>query len=334
MHLTHELTEVERRSLHSVLTTVQGNPYRDYPAFAQAVADVVASGSVPSFLTEVCDRVRADRRDGVDVHVLRNCPLDDEVPTLGNADPLADKYARKTTFVAEALHTLFSQLTGAPLLAYATRFNGDFFTDVIAHDQYAGQQTGFTEGELVFHNDRTAHRVRADFITLLGMRCPDGDLVYTGFVSGRELLARLTDAEQKVLREPYFVTPFDVVSKSANQGLVQSGHHPILENTYSFRYLDTHTTVADGSPEEAKDALIALKNSLARAERTRHRIRTGDLFTFANQNGLHNRERIEVGDHDRARERWLLKTYAFSDRARADRFADEWVGAVPGRVGD
>lgn len=334
MHLTYELTEEERHSLHSVLVTVGGNPYQDYPAFARTVADLVADGSVPSFLTDVCARVREDRRAGVDVHVLRNCPLDDEIPLLGHEDPLADKYARKTTFVAEALHTLFSRLTGAPLLAYATRFNGDFFTDVIAHDRYAGQQTGFTEGELVFHNDRTAHRVRADFITLLGMRVPEEDLVYTGFVSGRELLARLTEAEQKVLREPYFVTPFDVVSRGANQGLTQSGHHPVLENAHSFRYLDTHTTVAADSPAEAKDALIALKNSLARAERTRHRIRTGDLFTFANQDGLHNRERIEVSDHDRARERWLLKTYAFRDEASADRFAGEWVGGVSGRVGD
>ena len=59
-----------------------------------------------------------------------------------------------------------------------------------------------------------------------------------------------------------------------------------------------------------------------------------DLFTFANQEGLHNREHIEINDPERARTRWLLKTYAFKDRAAADRFADRWLDGVPGRVGD
>lgn len=332
MEPTYVLTEEERRDLHTALAEVRENPYQDYPAFSRAIAAL--AGSVPDTLSTACARIRADREAGrSEVHVLRNCPIDDDVPVLDQDDPLADKYDKKKTFVAEGFLELYARLVGTPLLAYATRFNGDFFIDVIAHNRFRGQQTGFTDGELVFHNDRTAHRVRADYINLLGMRCPD-DLVYTTFVDGRSLLAQLSTEDQKVLRQPYFITPFDVFSKAGNDRLTNSGVHAILENDHSFRYLDTHTMAAPGGPVSAKDAIIALKNAIVRADKQRHRVRTADLFTFANQDGLHNREIPEVVDPERARGRWLLKTYAFRDAASARRFAGEWVGGVEGRVGD
>ncbi len=98
--------------------------------------------------------------------------------------------------------------------------------------------------------------------------------------------------------------------------------------------MDTLTTVAPDAPPEAKDALIALKNVLVRTPKARHRILDRDLFTFANQDGLHSREHIEINDPARARTRWLMKTYAFRDSEAADRYADRWMDGVPGRVGD
>jgi L-asparagine oxygenase len=285
-------------------------------------------------LTGVCHRIRDDRRSGASsAHVLRNCPIDSVVPELDSDHPLEDKYEKKTTFIGEAFLELVAQLSGTPLLAYASRFNGDFFIDVIAHKKYAGQQSGFSDGELVYHNDRTAHPVRADYTALLGMRCSDLDLVYTNFVEGRDLRAALTAAEQASLRQPYFVTPYDPVSKDFNTALTTSGHHAILENEHSFRYRDTITTVAGDSPVAAKDALIALKNAIARAPKKRHRILTGDLFTFANQAGLHSREKIESHERKDAPARWLLKTYAFTDAQTADRHNSTWVDGIRGRVG-
>jgi L-asparagine oxygenase len=331
----HILSDAERAELRTVLDSVEKNPYEDHVAFSRAVADIVDRGDVPPFFADVCARIRTERESGVsDAHVLRNCPIDDDLPMLDNDDPVADKYAKKKTFVGEVLLELFAQLLGTPLLAYATRNNGDFFTDVVAINRYSGQQTGFSDSELVYHNDRTAHPVRADFISLLGMRIPDGDLIYTGFVDGRALLAQLSDEEQAVLRQAYFITPFDVFSRDNNAAVTVSDRHPILENHHSFRYLDATTTVAPDSPPEAKDALIAMKSALVRAEKQRHRILTGDLFTFGNQDGLHSRDKIEVNDPERARSRWLLKTYAFRDQAAADRHAGAWLDGVPGRVGD
>lgn len=335
MLLSHVFTDAERDDLRTVLRTVGANPYRDPVAFAKEVAGLAERAEVLGALPGVAERVRKDRESGTAfAHALRNCPVDEHIPLLDQEDPLSDKYAKKTTFVGEAFLQLFGHLAGTPLLAYGTRFNGDFFTDVIAINRYIGKQTGYSDGELAYHNDRTAHPVRADYITLLGMRCPDGDITYTSFVSGADLLDALSEQERKLLREPHFYTPFDVVSRDNNKKLTVSDNHSIFYDQHSVRYVDTHTTVAPDAPSEAKDALIALKNALVRTTKTRHRIRNGDLFTFANQDGLHSREHIEINDPERARTRWLLKTYAFRDREAADRYTDRWLDGVPGRVGD
>jgi L-asparagine oxygenase len=328
------LSDADRIELTKALGTVEANPYRDYPEFKRQVAQVSAAG-IPESVRQACEQIRRERAEGTaEGHVLRNCPVDDEIPFLDNEDPSGDKRALKTTFVAEGWLELFGQLCQTPLLSYATRFGGDFFIDVVAINRYKGQQTGYSDGEVVFHNDRTAHPVRADYITLLGMRCPPGELIYTGFVSGRQLLEQLDEATQHTLRQPYFMTPFDVVSRDADSSLDRSPAHPILSGNYSIRYLDTHTTVDVDAPAEAKDALLALKNALARSVKSRHRLLDGDMLTFANQEGLHNREHIEITDPDTALQRWLLKTYAFRDQAAADRHADRWIDGIPGKVGD
>lgn len=329
------LTESERSQLAERLETIEVSPYEDYLAFSDRVSKLVVDGGVPERLLRAADRIREERSSGVsEAHVLQNCPVDEDLPEIGNEDPSAEKKSRKITFIGEGFLELLAQITRTPLLSYANRFGGDFFIDVIAINKYLGQQTGYNGGEVVFHNDRTAHPVRADYITLLGMRCPPGDLVYTGFVSGRRLLAELSPQTQQVLREPYFVTPFDVVSRDANTELDSTPAHPILSGVSSLRYLDTHTTAAGNAPVEAKDALLALKNALTRVPKQRHRMKEGDVLTFANQNALHNREQIEIEDSRRALGRWLLKTYAFSDQAAADAHRDAWIDGIPGKVGD
>jgi hypothetical protein len=331
----YTFSDAEHQELLTTLSLVRENPYQNYSAFSNSITSLIASDNVPSFFRELCTKILREREAGIsDAHVLRNCPIDPHIPDLNLDHPVMDKYEKKKTFIGEVLLALFARLADTPLLAYDSRNNGDFFTDVIAINRYSGMQTGFSDSELMYHNDRTAHAVRADYISLLGLRCPQDDLIYTGFVDGRNLLTHLSDGEQKTLRQPYFITPFDVFSRDTNSHQIVSGKHPILENHHSFRYYDTTTTVASDSPEEAKDALIAIKNALAKAERVRHRLLNGDLLVFANQDGLHNREKVEINNPERARTRWLLKTYAFRNREAAARHEPKWVDGVSGRVAD
>jgi len=331
----HELSDDEYDDLFDCLSGVDKDPYVDYLAFSAAVRDLIDRDEVPKFFVQVCSKISDERVSGEsDAHVLRNCPIDREIPLFDQDDPVTDKYNKKKTFIGEAFLELFGQLTGAPLLAYSTRNNGDFFHDVYAANQYNGTQTQKTDSELYFHNDRTAHPVRADFLALLGMRCPEFDLVFTGYIDGRELLKHLNPAQQATLREPYFVTPFDRYSRDSNRGQVQSEAHAILENDHSFRYYDTRTTTAPEAPDGAKDALIVLKDTIVRSAKQRHRILTKDLLVLANQDGLHSRDMVEINDPQGTRQRWLLKTYAFRDDRAAAVHDAVWLDGVRGRVGD
>jgi L-asparagine oxygenase len=325
----------QRDVLEAVLNQVKCSPYQDYKSFANAVRDNVENGKLPDFFHNVCkDLVKERRQYKRYAHLLRNCPIDKEIPYFDQSNPVRDKYSKKRTFVGEALLELIAVLTDTPLLAYDTRNNGDFFHDVYADNKYSGTQTQKTDGELFFHNDRTAHAVRADYLSLLGMRSHEANLVYTGYIDGREMLKNLSDDIVHALRQPYFITPFDEYSRDSNQSQQISDAHHILESEHDFRYYDTRTTAALNAPEIAKDAILSVKNAILKAPKMRVRIGVGDLFCFPNQAGLHNRDLIEIPLPEEARKRWLLKTYNFASTKVRDRHSSYFHDSLPGLVRD
>lgn len=333
MKPTFEFSNEEKGELFGILREIKESPYLDYFRFQKSIRRLISEQNIPKFFIKVCDKIRAERHSKKSYsHLLRNVPLDEHIPMFDQDNPVHDKYEKKKSFVGEAFLELFAQLTDSPLLAYETRNNGDFFHDVYAHKKYSQTQTQKTDGELFFHNDRTAHPVRADYLSLLGMRCSESNRIYTGYLDGRTLLDHLTESQQNTLRKPLFITPYDEYSRDSNTQQVISDRHSILENEHSFRYYDTRTTYAPDAPAEAIDALLALKNAIVKADKKRVQILTGDLFSFANQDALHNRELIEVNDPEGALKRWLLKTYSFRDRDSLQRFNNYFTREQPGLV--
>ena len=105
-------------------------------------------------------------------------------------------------------------------------------------------------------------KIRADYLALLGMRSYEGNKIYTtAYIDGRAILKHLSDTEQEILRQPYFITPFDDYSRDSNENQTESDLHTILEGRQNFRYYDTRTTYAKKAPIEAREALLALKNA-------------------------------------------------------------------------
>lgn len=331
----HTFSDRDRNLLRSRFGAVTANPYQDYGGFSGQVSAQARDPAVLDILSGLCERIRTEREQGISqVHALRNCPIDVDLPLLDPEDPVGDKYRRKTSHISETFLAVFAQFTRTPLLAYSSRNQGDFFTDVVAIRGYEGKPTGFSGDDLVYHNDRTSHVVRADYISLLGMHCPTDDLIYTIYVDGRSLLRHIPGSLQQVLRESHFITPFDILTRDQNARLQVSEKHAILEDSHCFRYRDTATTTATDAPVAAKDALIALKDALATTVKTRHRILPGDLLALANQSGLHTREQIEVHDPALAKRRWLQKTYAFRDESALRAHSARWRNGVPGLVED
>ena len=333
MKPTFVISNEANESISSAFETIDVSPYDDYPLFKSMVRNIVNNKEFPSDWLTACSKVKIMRdNEPHSVVVIRNAPVDSHIPELSHEDPQKDKYRLKKTYVAEATLESFSYLTDTTVMSYDKRFNGDFFTDVYAIKKYIGRQTGYSPGELVYHNDRTAHPVRADYITLLGMRCPEEEYTSTPFVSVESLKNRLTEQQIRALSEPYFYTPYDVVTENNNSELSDPGLHAILSNG-SIRYLDSHTTCSSKASDKHWDAYWALRNALSRSEKQRHRILEKDLFSFPNMGGLHSREIIEPYTAMKVTTRWLLKTYSLT-RNHLPETKEYWVTPELPRIGD
>ncbi|TCP66539.1 TauD/TfdA family dioxygenase [Baia soyae] len=330
----HIFTDEQLSELNSSLSSFSTiSPYTDASRFEETMIHSVKNGLLPTFFTELCERIRLDRANGLHVHVLKNCPIDSEIPDLNHDDPVNDKYRLKKTFRGEAFLGVFAYLLQTPLLSYASRNNGDFFTDVVSINRFKGKRTGFTDGDLIFHNDRSSHPVRADYITLLGVRCPSNDLVYTTYVDGQDMMGHLTPEQIQILSEDWYFTEVDDLTKEKVKDWEKSSTHAILKDGM-ICFQDTLTQPVADAPIEAYKALLAFKDAITKSQKVRHRMEYGDLLVFANQFGLHNRERIEVNNPEDTAKRWLLKTYTFRDHTVADTYEDYWVNGVYGCVSD
>lgn len=330
---TLSLSEQTKNALFDDFSTMIYNPYKNYNEFKNEIHQFIKDQKVPKEFLELSKTVTADRNSKKTyAHLLKNCPIDEASPIFDHENPVQDKYVKKTTFVGERFLELVSQLWEMPPLAYDTRNNGDFFHDVYAQSKYSGTQTQKTDSDLFYHNDRTAHHVRADYLALLGMRTFEKNKVYTGYIDGRAILENLTESQQKCLREPYFITPFDEYSKDSNKNQKQSNSHHILEDEHTFRYYDTRTTYLNDAPEKAIESLLALKNAISLAAKDYIHIRNGELFVFPNQQGLHNRLILEVNDSNEAKKRWLLKTYNFKNKKVLEENYSHFHKGTPGLV--
>src|SRR5699024_3920695 len=328
-----ELPEEVKTRLSVLFLELNANPYKQYKDFRDEISSFLLEDKIPKELISMCEEIKEDRKTGATyAHLLQNCPIDFVIPLFDHENPVVDKYLKKHTYIGESFLELIAQLTNMPPLAYDTRNNGDFFHDVYAQSKYTGTQTQKTDSELFYHNDRTAHKVRADYLALLGMRSHEDNKIYTEYVDGRAILDCLDEYYQEVLRKPYFFTPFDDYSRDSNEEQVESELHNILEGVHNFRYYDTRTTYAKTAPNEAKEALIALKDAIKKAQKDYIHIKTGELFVFPNQAGLHNRELIEIAKPQEAKARWLLKTYNFSDTKALERHHSYFHEDLPGLV--
>lgn len=266
--------------------------------------------------------------------LIRACPIDKDIPVFDVNDPVKSKKLLKRSFVGEGCLDLISQYLDIPILAYTTRNDGDFFQDVYYHRKYKSTQTQKSDSELYFHNDRTAHLVRADVLCLLGMRSDPKNVIITKYIHGEDVLALMDANMVDVLQQPFFITPFDLFSKDSNKYQAHSERHAILINDAELRYYDTRTTVAEGAPDVAWKALVALKDAITKAPKLHIVIRAGDLFIFPNLAGLHSRDKAYVTDLEAAQQRYLLKTYNFWSSKRRDEYAHLFVPGVPGLIDD
>jgi len=321
-----------QNKMESIFLGIKKSPFFEYIEFKQEVQDIVKKNEeIFKEFIEICEEIKNKSRYTKPFWYLENAPIDPELPIFGNSDPVESKYKEKTTFVAESFLEAFSQMTDTPLLGYETRNNGDFFHDIYPQERYDLTQTQKTYGELHFHNDRTAHAVRSDYLNLLGLRSDKCNKVLTGYMDGGNILELLDKETQEILRKPYFITPFDNLSRDCNLSHILSEEHAILENVNTFRFYLNRTSANPKYPI-AKKALEVLNNSIERAKRVYVYLQPGSFISFPNLNGLHNKQFFEIQDYDKLKERWILKTYNFATTDVMNEYDSYFYADMPGKV--
>ena len=216
---------------------------------------------------------------------------------------------------------LMAQVQLMPLFSYESRAHGDYFTDLVSFSKLQGKKTGFTDGDLIYHSDRSYHSVRADYVSLLGLNVSDSELIYTNYIDVKALKEHLSPETLETLSRPYFQTVVDDRSREGNEHWNHSEPHAIFLDHELIRYQDTFTQPINPNDVEAIKALLELKHAMSKADKCRHMIRKGELLIFGNQTGIHNREWIDVKDVELGRRRWLLKTYSFSNYDKVHAYA-------------
>lgn len=330
----YTLDNHEKEHLTNEFMKVTFKPYSNYMDFKSEILNVVLAvkdTNLYNFLLYIKESRKVDKGKAF---LIKNCPIDENVPIFNHKNPLEDKYNVKKSFIGEGFLEFFSLVTDNPLLAYDTRNFGDFFHDVYAQEQYTKTQTQKSDGELFYHNDRTAHPIRADYLNLLCMRSSSKNNIVTSYVDGVDVLKNITDDHKEVLKQNFYITPYDEYSRSSNKSQLVSFPHSILNEYPSLRYYETRTKPLDDAPLVAYQAYNSFRDAITKAPKFMVNLQTGDLFSFPNQFGLHNRLFIEINNPEAAKNRWLLKTYSFRSSDYMNKFMDYFNKSVPGLVID
>ena len=138
----------------------------------------------------------------------------------------------------------------------------------------------------------------------------------------------------KILAQPFFETPYDDLSRDSNPEHIKSKPHAIFYDFDKLCYYDGRTVPLNNASSDVYDAYIAFRNALLFCKKSRVQILEGDLFTFPNQSGLHNREIVEIKEPFLVKKRKLLKTYNFRNSSYMDIMKPCFIDDCPGLVND
>ena len=287
---------------------ISANPYTNYANFRVCINKLIENNECISddFMKLCFHKQKMDQYKDPYVF-LKNCPVDPDLPFLDFETPVDDKRNRKKTYVAEAFLELYARLMGQEPIGYINVNDGDIFQDIRPMNKLINTQSQKASKTIYFHKDLANHFVRPDWVNILGLRASKENEIYTSFVRNRDLLNYLDDKLHAVLREPIFYTPYDDLTlSSSNKKLGRAPNHPVLGGTesYDIRFFENRT---EGVTDQAKEVIEEIVKVLHALKQRLH-ILKGDFIGSANNECIHNKEVIRIGDEAAVNNRWLMKT--------------------------
>jgi L-asparagine oxygenase len=306
--IDYEFSEVDSKNLTNTLLDIAQSPYSNYTEFCAKVREIAdMQGCVPSSFVDFCERKRRVSRFLDPYVMLKNCPVDQEIPFLDLESPVTDKRKRKKTYVAEAFLELYARLMRQEPIGYVNVNDGDIFQDIHPMKKLMNSQSQKAAGSIFFHKDLANHFVRPDWVNILGLRSSMENEIYTTFVSNKEILEYLDSETLEVLRCTEYHTPYDDLTvASGNKILPSAPNHQILGGAedYDIRFFENRTV---GITDRAKIAVEKLVDALHKLKKFVN-VHKGDFIGSANNECIHSKEIMRVGDPDGVLNRWLIKT--------------------------
>ena len=290
------------------LLEIDANPYKDYAGFQAQVSALIAEGqAIPEDFRNLCHAKTYVNQYADPYVLLKNCPVDPDLPMLDLDDPVNDKRNRKTTYVSEAFLMLYADLMRQEPIGYINVNDGDVFQDIHPMRSLMETQSQKAAKTIFFHKDLANHFVRPDWVNILGLRASPENEIYTSFVRNRDLLDFLSEDVKEGLRDERFYTPYDDLTlSSSNKKLGKAPIHRILggAESYDIRFFENRTVGIDAKAQELVDEVTNALHSL----KQRLLILKGDFIGSANNECIHNKEVVRIGDESAVTNRWLMKT--------------------------
>lgn len=316
-------TEQETAALRDALMDVGASPYLHSDVYLDEISGLRGDHRVPTRFVDFCETSMLRDFASRPFVVIGGAPIDTDLPVFTTEDPVAEKRARKKTFVAEGFLALYANLTGTEMIGHLSVNDGDLFHDIYPKPSMFDTQSQKTLKTLKFHRDFTNHFVCPDFVNTLTLRDTPENEVYSTFTITKEAEQDLSDRDIETLSSARFYTPFDdVTTHSGNVSLGRAKDHAVLIEQQGAKVFEGRT---EGLDEEAQQALDRFLVALHRNKRLRVSV-PGDSVTFSNHDVIHGREVRELRDLESLKKRWLLKTHnvyslqAFDEFFLADRF--------------
>jgi L-asparagine oxygenase len=169
-HNEVSLSAAEADAILQAATGCPGNPY--VPSSAEEFIQEAQRASSDLFTPSTRKTVQDILDSGFGALLLENIPMDPVLPpTPGACGPLSPDYKR--TFVSEFVSVAISTLVDAQIFNFRQEGRGSapLFDNVVPVRQLQSQRgAGGFENNFPFHSESAWHRMRPDYVALIGIR--------------------------------------------------------------------------------------------------------------------------------------------------------------------
>ncbi|WP_433654870.1 TauD/TfdA family dioxygenase [Nocardia sp. CA-128927] len=298
-----------RRECARISATAAGRSL-DSPALLFAAE--LLGGKLPESLLRVLSRFRI-QGNGHGGLLIRNLPLDAEIPATPTAEDLAPDWH---SLPASTLLQLAICSRLGDVISYADEKSGRLVQDIVPMKSAAQSQENSGTVHLDLHTEDGFHPYKPDLVTLLCLR-PDHDRVASTLLGSiGPVVAALPADLRAALHEPWFrIRVSSSFRKHGSTGW--SPWLPVARSDGSEFVLDFHAM--EPRNEIARQALAEMErlqaDSLSGAV-----LEAGDLLVIDNRTAVHGRTLFKARYN--GTDRWLRRCLAVTDlrRSRTARF--------------